>query len=84
MTTYKNGDMGVIEVKDTGSGISAEFLPYIFDSFRQEDSSATRRNRGSGLGLSITKKLVDLHSGQINVQSKLGQGSIFSISFPLL
>ncbi len=84
LATYQEGDIGIIEVTDTGSGISEEFLPYIFDSFRQEDSSATRQNRGSGLGLSITKKLVDLHSGELTVRSEKGKGSTFSISFPVI
>jgi PAS domain S-box-containing protein len=84
ISTSIGKNSGIIEIKDTGRGISKEFLPYIFDSFRQEDSSATRPNRGSGLGLSITKKLVEMHSGSIKVNSEVGQGSTFFISFPLI
>lgn len=73
-----------IKVKDTGIGISADQLPYIFENFSQADESITRKYGGTGLGLSITKKLVDLQGGQINVESEKGKGSVFSISIPYL
>ena len=64
-------------VKDTGIGISPDFLPNLFKPFTQEDSSSTRKYGGAGLGLSICKQLVDIMNGQIWAESKLGEGSTF-------
>jgi PAS domain S-box-containing protein len=73
-----------ISVADTGQGIKAEFLPYVFDRFRQADASTTRRHGGLGLGLSIVRQLVDLHGGAIEVQSAgENQGTTFTVSLPL-
>ncbi len=73
-----------ISVIDTGEGIKPEFLPFVFDRFRQADASTTRRHGGLGLGLSIVKQLVELHGGSIRVKSAgPGQGSTFVIALPL-
>ncbi|WP_310489161.1 response regulator, partial [Chamaesiphon sp. VAR_69_metabat_338] len=72
-----------IQVIDNGKGISAEFLPYIFDRFRQADSFSTKMESGLGLGLAIVHHLVKLHCGQITVTSQLGQGSTFTVQLPL-
>jgi two-component system, chemotaxis family, CheB/CheR fusion protein len=72
-----------IQVIDNGKGISAEFLPYIFDRLRQEDSFSTKMENGLGLGLAIVHHLVKLHCGQITVTSQLGQGSTFTVQLPL-
>jgi signal transduction histidine kinase/DNA-binding response OmpR family regulator len=73
-----------ISVSDSGIGITPEFLPYIFDRFRQADGSTTRVHGGLGLGLSIVKHLVQLHGGAIEVASKgKNEGSTFTVSFPV-
>jgi signal transduction histidine kinase len=74
-----------IQVSDTGQGISAEFLPYVFDRFRQADSAMTRTHGGLGLGLAIVWQLVQLHDGTIEVESPgVGQGATFTVSLPLI
>jgi CheY-like chemotaxis protein len=71
-------------VRDTGVGIAREFLPHVFDTFRQSDSSTSRVYGGLGIGLSITKHLVDLHGGSISVESQgTGQGSTFTVRLPI-
>ncbi|MGC3990325.1 MAG: ATP-binding protein [Chthoniobacteraceae bacterium] len=73
-----------ISVSDTGIGISNEFLPYIFERFRQADSSTTREYEGLGLGLSIVKQLVELQGGSVTARSEgKGKGSNFLVSFPM-
>jgi len=73
-----------LSVSDNGEGISGEFLPYIFDTFRQEDSGTTREHGGLGLGLAIVKRLVEMHGGIISAHSEgKDKGSTFVIKFPL-
>ena len=74
-----------IQVSDTGQGISPDFLPYVFDYFRQADSSTTRTFGGLGLGLAIVRHLVELHGGTVGVDSLgEGQGATFTVKLPLL
>ncbi|MBV9126742.1 MAG: response regulator [Verrucomicrobia bacterium] len=74
-----------IEVADTGIGIRADFLPYVFDRFRQSDSSSTRTHGGLGLGLSIARHLVEMHGGTISVASDGdGCGTTFVVTLPAL
>jgi signal transduction histidine kinase/CheY-like chemotaxis protein len=73
-----------LTVKDHGVGIPAEFLPFVFERFRQADQSTTRRHGGLGLGLSIVKHLVELHGGTITAQSEgLDRGATFTVTLPL-
>ena len=70
-------------VKDTGVGIPADDLARLFDKYEQARSRATRAEKGTGLGLYITRQLVELHGGRIEVQSEVGKGSIFSFTVPV-
>lgn len=78
----KNGE-AIISIKDTGIGMSEEMLERVFLPYEQEDSGITSVGTGIGLGLSISKQLVELHGGEISVESKLGAGSTFSFTLPL-
>lgn len=74
-----------IRVTDTGKGIAAEFLPYVFDYFRQEDGKTTRQFGGLGLGLAIVRHLVELHGGRVWAESPgEGLGATFTVRLPLL
>jgi signal transduction histidine kinase len=76
-------DEMVIRVSDTGAGIPPEARDYIFSAFRQVDNRITRENRGSGLGLSISRQLVELMGGRIALESEVGRGSTFTITLPI-
>lgn len=75
----------ILTVRDSGQGIARDFLPHVFERFRQADSSTTRRHNGLGLGLSIARNLVEMHGGTIEVESE-GEnlGTVFTVRFPLL
>jgi PAS domain S-box-containing protein len=74
-----------ITVSDTGAGISAEFLPHVFERFRQADSGITRKSGGLGLGLSIVRHIVEMHGGTVSASSAgEGQGTTFRIKMPLM
>jgi CheY-like chemotaxis protein/two-component sensor histidine kinase len=73
-----------IDVRDTGQGINPQFLPYVFERFRQADSTYTRRIGGLGLGLAIVRHLVELHGGTVSAHSEgKDQGSVFTITLPI-
>jgi len=75
--------LAVLTIRDSGQGIAPDFLPHVFDRFRQADGSTTRRHSGLGLGLSIARNLVELHDGTIEVESPgLGQGATFTVFLP--
>ena len=80
---HRIGDQIQLAVTDTGAGIAAEFLPHVFERFRQADSTNTRRHTGLGLGLAIVKHLVELHGGSAAVFSAgVGQGATFTVALP--
>ncbi|MGH9939285.1 MAG: hybrid sensor histidine kinase/response regulator, partial [Blastocatellia bacterium] len=84
VTLERVGPSAQITVTDTGRGIKAEDLPFIFDRFRQADSSSTRRFAGLGLGLALVKHLVELHGGQVSADSLgEGQGASFIVRLPV-
>ena len=72
-----------IEVRDTGVGIEQNFLPHLFEAFKQESAGLARQFEGSGLGLSITLRLVERLGGHIGVESVKGRGTTFSVVLPL-
>jgi CheY-like chemotaxis protein len=74
-----------ISVIDTGQGIQPDFLPYVFDRFRQADATTTRRHGGLGLGLAIVRQLVEIHGGSVRAKSPgEGLGATFTITLPIL
>lgn len=79
-----NDEIVQIHIKDTGPGIAAEDLPHLFQKFYRVDNSATRTIGGTGLGLFICRKIIELYSGRIWVESQVGQGSTFYINLPRL
>jgi CheY-like chemotaxis protein len=80
----RDGNDAVVRVIDSGIGIAPDFLPYVFDRFRQQDASISRQHGGLGLGLSIAKQLVELHGGTIAVDSAgPDKGTTFTVRLPL-
>ena len=83
ITLKSNDDKAVLEIKDTGVGISEEHLPFIFERFYRVDKARSRLSGGSGLGLAICKGVIEKHNGTITVQSILGEGTTFQIQLPI-
>ncbi len=81
--TKKEGDMAIISVSDTGIGIREEDMGSLFKAFEQLDSGFSRKYGGTGLGLVISKRLVELHGGRIKAESKYGEGSTFTFCLPI-
>jgi signal transduction histidine kinase/ActR/RegA family two-component response regulator len=84
LSARAHGEYVELQVSDNGAGISPEFLPHVFERFRQADSGITRAHGGLGLGLSIVRQLVELHGGKVSVSSAgLNRGCTFSICLPI-
>jgi CheY-like chemotaxis protein len=80
----RNASSAELEVRDTGMGIEVDFLPRVFERFRQAESPVTRSHRGLGLGLAIVRHLTELHGGTVTAESPgAGQGATFTIRIPL-
>ena len=76
-------DNALLQVSDTGMGIPQEALPHIFERFFRVDKSRSRASGGSGLGLAIVRAIVQRNRGEITVDSVAGEGSVFTVSFPI-
>jgi signal transduction histidine kinase len=73
-----------IEIEDTGEGIKADFMPYVWDRFRQGDATVTRRHGGLGIGLSLVKEFIEAHGGHVEVASVEGRGARFTVRLPII
>ncbi|MBN8613213.1 MAG: response regulator [Deltaproteobacteria bacterium] len=83
-TVTREGQHAIVVVRDTGSGIPADFLTHVFDRFRQADSASTRTQPGLGLGLTLVRELVELHGGTVHVESGgAGKGATFTVRLPI-
>ncbi|MEU6879953.1 HAMP domain-containing sensor histidine kinase [Streptomyces sp. NPDC046712] len=82
LTARQAGDLAVLTVEDTGSGIATDDLPHVFERFWRAEKSRSRRTGGSGLGLSIARQLVEAHEGTVTVDSEPGSGCVFTIELP--
>lgn len=84
VTLMRDGYYAILAIADSGEGIAPDFLPFVFDRFRQADPSTTRRQGGLGLGLSIVKSIIDLHGGSVTASSAgLGKGTTMTVRVPL-
>jgi two-component system phosphate regulon sensor histidine kinase PhoR len=81
--TFQAGDEVAIEIRDTGMGISADDLPRIFERFYRTDSARSSDTGGIGLGLSIARKVIELHQGRLEVTSEVGKGTVFCAYLPV-
>lgn len=84
LTVEQDGTAAVVHVRDSGVGIAPELLPHIFDVFTQAQRSLDRSQGGLGIGLSLVKRLVELHGGSVTVSSTIGEGSEFAVRLPML
>jgi signal transduction histidine kinase len=83
LTSFVSGGMAVIEISDTGIGMSPEDLPHVFDRFFRADKARSRGSGGAGLGLSIVKAICAAHGGSITVQSTEGVGTVMRVELPI-
>src|SRR5690625_3686415 len=83
VSAHIENDKVLIQISDTGKGMEAEELNRIFDPFTQGDDAHSRRFAGTGIGLNVTKRLVELHNSELKVESQIGEGSVFSFTLPL-
>ena len=83
MSLYQRDKEAIVDITDSGIGIAEEHQAHLFERFYKVDASRNRTLGGSGLGLSITKKIIDMHEGSIQVQSKLNEGTTFTVTLLL-
>ena len=84
ITMAKNQDSAMLEVSDDGPGIPEADLPYIFERFYRVDKARSRKSGGTGIGLSIVKHIMEAHDAQYKIDSKVGEGIVFSFNLPLI
>ena len=83
LRVWREKRYAVLQVEDTGIGIAPEEIPLLFEKFKQIENFRQRTQGGTGIGLALTKKLIELHGGNIEVESALGQGSVFTVYLPV-
>ena len=83
VTLDRQEDNAVIAVRDTGVGIPEDSVGHVFERFYRVDKARSRKSGGSGLGLSIVRNMVERNGGQISLESKVGEGSVFTLMFPV-
>jgi heavy metal sensor kinase len=84
VSLHREGEMAIVAIEDTGVGIAAEDMPFIFERFYRVDKARSRAQGGTGLGLAICRYIAEAHGGKIEVESQVGVGSTFSVWLPLL
>lgn len=84
LNAFANNNLVCFSVKDNGIGLTHRQIKKVFDRFYQADTNLSRQAEGTGLGLSIVKFIVDAHKGKIDVESKPGKGSIFTVTLPII
>jgi len=82
ITIEQEKDQVILKIRDTGIGIAAEDAPYIFERFYRADKSRNRETGGSGVGLTIVKAIIDAHGGRVTVDSRVGEGTEFTVMLP--
>ena len=82
IAAHLSGEWVEVSVRDTGAGIAADDLPYVFERFYRADKSRSRATGGAGLGLAIARQVIQAHGGQIEVESQVGQGTQFTFTLP--
>ena len=83
VAVYREDDNAILQVTDTGVGVPEESIPHLFERFYRVDKARARKSGGSGLGLSIVRNMVERNGGSISVSSTLGEGSTFTVAFPI-
>ena len=83
VAVFRDGDNAILKVADTGVGVPEEAIPHLFERFYRVDKARARKSGGSGLGLSIVRNMVERNGGSITVSSTLGEGSVFTVTFPI-